>query len=85
MPIRSVYINICDGQPHAATGDPTLDSSSCRRPDPYTMEFTGMRAGRAMSSATFVVSSDGKTSTFTAKGTNASGQPISDTYAYDRQ
>jgi hypothetical protein len=76
---------ICDGRPHPVTGAANVDASSCRRPDPYTQEFTNMKEGRATTSGTLVVSRDGRTTTITTKGVSANGQQIDNVTVYDKQ
>jgi hypothetical protein len=44
-----------------------------------------MKAGRVVQTGRRVLSSDGKTLTFTQKGINASGQQIDDLVVYEKQ
>ena len=52
---------------------------------PYFVEYTTKIDGKLATTATEVVSTDGKTYTTTVKGTNAQGQPITTITVYDRQ
>jgi hypothetical protein len=85
MPIRAVYPLMCDGQAHPITGDPGFDANSCRRPDPYTTEFIGMKSGMEKGRGTVVVSRDGRTHTLNIQGTNSGGQSVNDSLVYDKQ
>jgi hypothetical protein len=85
MPIRAVYPLICDGQPHPITGDPGFDANSCRRPDPYTTGFTGMKSGMERGRGTVVVSRDGRTHILNIQGINSAGQSVNDSLVYDKQ
>jgi hypothetical protein len=49
------------------------------------MEVTRKKAGKVVSTATSVVSKDGKTRTLTEKGVNAKGEKISNTLVYEKQ
>jgi hypothetical protein len=85
MPIHAVYPMICDGQPHAVTGDPFGDASSCRRPDPYTLEYIALKAGREVGRGIIVVSRDGQTHTLNFRGVDPAGQPVNNVAIYDKQ
>ena len=74
-----------DGKDYPVTGAPDFDTVVQKRIDTHTIEFTRKKAGKVASTATRVVSKDGKTSTVTDKGVNAKGEKFSNTLVYDKQ
>ena len=74
-----------DGKDYPVTGIPDWDTIARKRIDAYKMEITHKKAGKVVSTATNVVSKDGKTRTLTEKGVNAKGEKISNIEVYDRQ
>jgi hypothetical protein len=84
-PAHPMFDILCNGQPHPVSGAANADSMSCRRPNPYSQEFTNMKGGRVTANGTIVISQDGPTMTIATKGTNANGQPIDNIAVYDRQ
>ena len=74
-----------DGKDYPVTGNPDWDTVARKRIDAYTMEITRKKAGKVVSTATSVVSKDGKTRTVTENGVNAKGVKISNTLVYDKQ
>ena len=61
------------------------DTVSMKRINPNTTENTFKKAGKVVLSGRDVVSKDGKVRTITAKGTDASGRPVSRVIVYDKQ
>jgi hypothetical protein len=49
------------------------------------MEATQKKGGKAVTTARFVVSKDGKVLTITAKGADPKGPPVSNTIVSDKQ
>ena len=82
--VQPMFTVICNGRSHAVTGAANADAMSCRRPNPNTQEYTNMKGGRVTSTGTIVISQDGRTMTFTSKGTNANG-PVDNVAVYERQ
>lgn len=74
-----------DGKDYPVTGNPDWDTIARKRIDAYKMEITRKKAGKVVSTASSVVSKDGKTRTVTEKGVNAKGEKISNTLVYDKQ
>jgi len=74
-----------DGKDYPVTGNPNWDTVARKRIDAYKMEITRKKAGKVVSTATSVVSKDGKTRTVTEKGVNSKGEKISNTLVYDKQ
>jgi hypothetical protein len=74
-----------DGKDHPYTGSPDYETVSLERVDANTTTFTQSRGGKIVLTGTRVVSTDGKTLTITAKGTNAKGQQVDTITVFDRR
>ncbi len=74
-----------DGKSYPISGSPDFDSIAVTRVDPLTTHSTQMKAGSTVSTGVRSVSKDGKTLTFSSKGTNAAGVKFDYTWVYDRQ
>src|SRR5262245_18671452 len=84
-PIDTLSTANFDGKDYPVTGNADWDTIVRKRIDAYKMEMTRKKAGKVVSTATSVVSKDGKTRTVTEKGVNAKGEKISNTLVYDKQ
>ena len=84
-PTMFQYTAAYDGKDYPVTGNPEYDTTSLKRIDPYTVEFTRKKAGKVVQTGTNVLAKDGKTRTVTTKGTNAQGQPISNVAVYEKK
>jgi len=73
-----------DGKDYPVTGDPNSDSISFQRVDTNTLKVTSKKAGKVVSTATVVVSKDGKTATVVFVDSSQM-QPQSGTAVYDKQ
>ena len=79
---RSAY----DGRDVPISGNnPNADSASRRRVSPTTTETTFKKGGKVSTINTAVVSSDGKTMTITAKGTDAQGKAVLNVQVYEKK
>jgi hypothetical protein len=75
-----------DGKDVPVVGNSTLGDMVARtRIDPTTTKAVNKKGGKITVTNTIVVSSDGKTRTSTAKGTNALGQTTDSVSVYDKQ
>ena len=74
-----------DGKPYPATGNADFDMVSVKRVDAQTVHSTQMKGTATVGTAVRTVSKDGKTLTFTQKGTHAGGVKYEDKSVYDRQ
>ncbi len=74
-----------DGKTYPVSGNPAFDSVSVKRVDASTLNSTMMKAGANVGTGVRTVSKDGKTLTFTQKGTNEAGAKFNDVMVYDRQ
>jgi len=81
----SSYSAHFDGKDYPYTGNSTLDAITMKRIDNRSWEATNKKAGKVVLAGTNVVSQDGKTLTWTYKGTNAQGQPTSGVQVFDKQ
>jgi len=83
--IHSEWTGKFDGKPYALTGDPAGDMRSYRVVNSRTLSLRSTKAGKLTTTATIVVSRDGKSRTVTASSKNAQGKWISSRAFYDKQ
>ena len=74
-----------DGKPYPVSGNPDFDMVSVTRVDASTVHSTQTKAGAPVGTGVRTVSKDGKTLTFSQKGTHAGGGKYDDISVYDRQ
>jgi len=74
-----------DGKSYPVSGNPDFDAVSAKRVDALTLNSTQTKAGATVGTAVRSVSKDGKTLTFTQKGTHANGEKFDDVSVYDKQ
>ena len=74
-----------DGKPYPVSGNPDFDMVSVTRVDALTIRSTQTKAGATVGNAVRTVSKDGKTLTFSQKGTHADGGKYDDVSVYDKQ
>jgi len=84
-PTSTDYTVATDGKDVPVKGPAAYDSVSARRIDPNTTELTRKKAGKVVQTATRAVSSDGKTMTVTATGTDEKGRKIHTVSVFDKQ
>jgi len=84
-PTSTEYTVAYDGRDVPVKGPAAYDSVSARRIDPNTTELTRKKAGKVVQTATRAVSSDGKTMTVTATGTDEKGRKILTVSVFDKQ
>jgi hypothetical protein len=65
-----------DGKDYPVKGQPDYDTTSMKRVDSHTIEFTRKKGGTVVQTARSAVAKDGKTRTVTVTGVNAQGQKI---------
>ena len=84
--IHATYTVIYDGKDTPMTGNSRNgDIVAGTRIDANTVRFIYKKDGQVTITQTSVVSSDGKTTTITAKGTNTLGQTVNTVAVYDKQ
>lgn len=75
-----------DGKDNPVTGNsPYGNVVALTRVDANTIRITSKQGGKVTTTATIVVSPDGKTRTTTIKGTDANGQPVDTVSFYEKQ
>jgi hypothetical protein len=81
---HSVWTGKLDGKFYAVTGDPQADQRSFKTSDENTIDMVSQKHGKTVGEGTIVVASDRKTRTVTSTMTNAKGEKVASTLAYDK-
>ncbi len=81
---RTVTANY-DGKDVPVVGNPNADMVARTRVNATTTKLVSKKDGNILSTATLVVSADGKTLTITTTGKDAKGQKIDSVAVYDKQ
>ena len=84
-PTSTDYTVATDGKDVPVKGPTAYDSLSAKRIDPNTTELTRKKAGKVVQTATRAISSDGKTMTVTATGTDEKGRKIHTVSVFEKQ
>jgi hypothetical protein len=81
------YTASYDGKdnPISGTGPNGADTMALKRINANTIEATTKKAGKVVATARLVVSKDGKVTTITVKGTDASAPAVNNTIVFDKQ
>jgi len=82
---HSEYTQVYDGKDYPIPNSLSGDVSAGTRIDANTVTFVYKKGGKVTVTTTNVVSSDRKTYTITAKGTNTLGQTINSVAFYEKQ
>jgi hypothetical protein len=85
QPTSTEFTMSFDGKDHPVRGNADWDAIAVKRVDSHTIEFTRKKGGKAVQSATSVVSKDGKTRTVTSTGVNARGDKVNSVAVYNRK
>lgn len=83
--IRYTVTTNYDGKDVPVVGNPNADTVARTRVNATTTKLVNKKGGTILSTATLVVSADGKTLTITATGKDAKGQTIDSVAVYDKQ
>ena len=83
--VHSEWTGKFDGKPYALTGDPAGDMRSYRVVNRRTLSLRSTKDGKLTTTATIVVSRNGKSRTVTASSKNAKGKWTTSTAFYDKQ
>jgi hypothetical protein len=84
--VHSENTEVYDGKDHPISGNSLNgDTVAGTRVDANTLKFVYKKNGNVTVTSTNVASSDGKTYTITARGTNTLGQTINTVAVYDKQ
>jgi hypothetical protein len=81
---HSVWTGKLDGQFYPITGDPQADQRSFKLNGENIIEMVSQKHGRTVGDGTIVVATDGKSRTVTSTMTNAKGEKVTSTLAYDK-
>ena len=81
---HSVWTGKLDGKFYAVTGDPQADQRSFKTNGEDTIDMVSQKHGKTVGEGTIVVASDRKTRTVTSTMTNAKGEKVASTLAYDK-
>jgi hypothetical protein len=84
-PTHNEWVGKFDGKDYPVAGDPTSDMPSYKKIDDRTLEVTVKKGGKVTATGRIVVAADGKSRTVTTTSTDAKGNKISVTAAYDKQ
>ena len=84
-PTHNEWTGKFDGKNYPVTGDPNSEVRSYTRIDDRTLEFTAKKGSKVTTSGRVVVSTDGKSRTVTASGTDPTGKKFQVTAVYDKQ
>ena len=79
------YTAEADGKDYPVKGNPDWDTTSLKRVDSHTIEFTRKKGGKVVQTARSTVAKDGKTRTVTVTGVNAQGQKVNTVAVYTKQ
>jgi hypothetical protein len=81
---HSVWTGKLDGKDYPITGDAQSDTRSFKLSGEKTLEMVSKKDGKIVGDGTIVVSANGKTRTVTSNMTNAKGEKVTSTLAYDK-
>jgi hypothetical protein len=84
-PAHNEWTGKFDGKDYPVTGDPNSDMRSYKKVDEHTLDLTVKKGGKVTVTGKIVVSHDGKSRTVNTSGTDASGNKVMTTAAYDKQ
>ena len=82
--VHTVWTGKLDGKDYPITGDATSDTRSFNLKADKTIEMISKKDGKTVGEGSIVVSADGKTRTVTNTMTNAKGEKVTTTQAYDK-
>ena len=81
---HTVWTGKLDGKDYPITGDTTSDMRSFKVNADISIEMISKKAGKTVGEGKIVVAPDGKTRTVTSTMTNAKGEKVTSTSAYDK-
>jgi hypothetical protein len=81
---HTVWTGKLDGKDYPVTGDPNSDTRSFMLSGKHKIEMVSKKDGKTVGHGTIVVAKDGKTRTVTTTMTNAKGEKVTSTSAYDK-
>ena len=84
-PAHNEWTGKFDGKDYAVTGDPTADTRSYKVVNDHTLDLTGKKEGKVVTSGKIVVAPDGKSRTITTTSTDDKGKKTKNVAVYDKQ
>jgi len=81
---HSVWTGKLDGKDYPVTGDAQSDMRSFKLSGEHKIDMVSKKDGKEVGDGTIVVAEDGKTRTVTSTMTNAKGEKVTSTLAYDK-
>jgi len=81
---HTVWTGKLDGKDYPVTGDAQSDTRSFMLNGEHKIDMVSKKDGKTVGGGTIVVSDDGKTRTVTSTMTNAKGEKVTSTLAYDK-
>lgn len=81
---HTVWTGKLDGKDYPITGDATSDMRSFKMNGKDTMHMVSKKNGKVVGEGKIVVAADGKTRVVTSTMTNAKGEKVTSTQAYDK-
>ena len=81
---HSVWSGKLDGKDYPITGDRQSDTRSFKLSGDHKIDMVSKKHGKTVGDGTIVVAEDGKTRTVTSNITNAKGEKVTSTSAYDK-
>ena len=84
-PAHNEWTGKFDGKDYPVTGDTASDMRSYKQVNDHTLELTAKKDGKVTIEGKITVSSDGKTRTVHATGTDPSGKKVKTEGVYDKQ
>ena len=82
--IHTVWTGKLDGKDYPVTGDAQADTRSFKLSGEHKIDMVSKKDGKTVGDGTIVVAEDGKTRTVTNTMTNAKGEKVTSTLAYDK-
>jgi hypothetical protein len=81
---HTVWTGKLDGKDYPVTGDAEADTRSFKLNGEHKIDMVSKKNGKTVGDGTIVVAEDGKTRTVTSTMTNAKGEKVTSTLAYDK-
>jgi hypothetical protein len=81
---HTVWTGKLDGKDYPLTGDAQADTRSFKLSGEHKIDMVSKKDGKTVGDGTIVVAEDGKTRTVTNTMTNAKGEKVTSTLAYDK-
>ena len=81
---HTVWTGKLDGKDYPIKGDAESDTRSFKLDGEHKLDMVSKKGGKTVGDGTIVVSEDGKTRTVKSTMTNAKGEKVTSTLAYDK-